>query len=390
VICRQIRFDSPTQPLWPCAAANPREWLVCESAAGGAKLLRGDECVQQWPQPIDAFDWMASSQSKSRWAGFISYDFARLIEELPSSVRVESPLPLFAFAPVDSTLRATNCCLKPVEHHPVAASNFARHDYERAVQRVIDYIAAGDVYQVNLSQQLNVTTDEPAQDIYARLQINSSAAFGALLDFDQFQIVSNSPELFFEVQPNQNGGRTIVSRPIKGTRPRQAGMYEQLLESEKDAAELAMIVDLQRNDLGKVCKFGSVRVTEPRVIETLPTIYHGVATIEGTLRDDAKLSDILKAVFPCGSITGCPKIRAMQIIDELEHIRRGAYCGAIGYIDPDRSMQFSVAIRTMTLQNGLANIPVGGGIVADSTPAAEYDETIVKAQAMLAALGASL
>jgi para-aminobenzoate synthetase component I len=148
-----------------------------------------------------------------------------------------------------------------------------------------------------------------------------------------------------------------------------------------------MIVDLERNDLGRVCEIGSVGVAEPRAIETHPTVYHGVATIEGQLREDVGFVDLLRATFPGGSITGAPKIRAMQIIEELEPLRRGPYCGAIGYLAADGSMQFNIAIRTMIVRHGLIHIPVGGGIVADSSPAAEYEETLVKARAMLSAVG---
>jgi anthranilate/para-aminobenzoate synthase component I len=196
-------------------------------------------------------------------------------------------------------------------------------------------------------------------------------------------LISNSPELFLRVSPE---GR-VITRPIKGTRPRGSGMEDELRRSVKDQAELNMIVDLERNDLGRVCEIGSVRVTEPRVIEAHPTVYHGVATIEGRLRDDVTFSGLLRATFPGGSVTGAPKIRAMQIIEELEPHSRGAYCGAIGYVAADGSMEFNVAIRTMTAKGGLIHIPVGGGIVADSEPAAEYEETLVKAKAMFDSLG---
>jgi anthranilate/para-aminobenzoate synthase component I len=155
----------------------------------------------------------------------------------------------------------------------------------------------------------------------------------------------------------------------------------------KDQAELNMIVDLERNDLGRVCEIGSVKVSQPRTIETHPMIYHGVATVEGVLRRDVGFVDLLRATFPGGSITGAPKIRAMEIIDELEPVRRGPYCGAIGYLSSDGSMRFNVAIRTMIAAAGQVHIPVGGGIVADSEPVAEYEETLVKARAMFHALG---
>jgi anthranilate/para-aminobenzoate synthase component I len=166
-------------------------------------------------------------------------------------------------------------------------------------------------------------------------------------------------------------------------------MADELFASAKDAAELNMIVDLERNDLGRVCETGTVRVAEPRHIEEHPTVYHGVATIEGTLRDDVTFVDVLGATFPGGSVTGAPKIRAMQIIDELEPVRRNAYCGAIGYVARDGNCEFNLAIRTMTVRDGLIHIPVGGGIVADSDPAAEYEETLVKAKAMFDAIGLS-
>src|SRR5258708_7143414 len=181
-----------------------------------------------------------------------------------------------------------------------------------------------------------------------------------------------------------------MTRPNKGTRPLGPKLEAELLNSPKDRAELNMIVDLERNDLGRVCEIGSVKVTEPRVIEEHPTVYHGAATIEGTLRDNVGLVDLLRATFPGGSITGAPKIRAMQIIDELEPVRRGPYCGAIGYLSLDGHIQFNIAIRTMIVKDGLIHIPVGGGIVADSDPAAEYEETLVKARAMFNALGLTM
>jgi para-aminobenzoate synthetase component 1 len=163
-------------------------------------------------------------------------------------------------------------------------------------------------------------------------------------------------------------------------------MEEELRASVKDQAELNMIVDLERNDLGRVCEIGSVRVSQPRAIEAHPTVYHGVATVEGVLRRGVGLVDLLRATFPGGSVTGAPKIRAMEIIDELEPTRRGPYCGAIGYIAADGSMEFNVAIRTMIVKGGRVHIPVGGGVVADSSPEGEYEETLVKARAMFEVL----
>jgi len=278
----------------------------------------------------------------------------------------------------------------PSPHSTFPASTFSRTEYEAAVARAIEYIRAGDIFQVNLSQRFSVSTVQSAQAIYQRLMERSPAHYGGLLDYGDFALLSNSPELFLRVTHEADGRRRILTRPIKGTRPRSAGMEMELEDSLKDQAELNMIVDLERNDLGRVCEIGSVRVTQPRTIEAHPTVFHGVASIEGGLRREVSLIDLLRAVFPGGSITGAPKIRAMQIIDELEPVRRGPYCGAIGYIGAGGEMEFNVAIRTMILQNGLAYIPVGGGIVADSTPAGEYAETLVKARAMFEALGVSI
>ncbi|MBV8782496.1 MAG: anthranilate synthase component I family protein, partial [Phycisphaerae bacterium] len=222
--------------------------------------------------------------------------------------------------------------------------------------------------------------------ITRRLREQAPARYGACLDFGDHAIVSNSPELFIDVDTQ----RTIRTRPIKGTRPRQLGMERELLDSAKDAAELNMIIDLERNDLGRICQIGSVRVEQPRMIEAHPTVYHGVATVSAKLCDDVGFVEILRAMFPGGSITGAPKIRAMQIIDELEAARRGVYCGAIGWLGSGGVMQFNVAIRTIVIRDEVATFSVGGGIVADSEPDAEYEETIVKAKAMLTALNARI
>jgi anthranilate/para-aminobenzoate synthase component I len=335
---------------------------------------------------IDALPSLA--REHGRLVGYFSYDLGRLFEHLPDKPTDDLNLPLLAFARAGAAPISDANVSVPRAGAP--RSNFSRNQYLAAVQRCIDYIAAGDIFQVNLAQRLTVPFSSSPRLLFDRLQSRHPATFPAFLDFGSFQLVSNSPELFFRIERIDDSRRRIVNRPIKGTRPRLPGMREELEASAKDRAELAMIVDLQRNDLGRICQTGSVKVTEPRVIETHPTVYHGVATVEGVLGNHVTLADVLRAVFPCGSITGCPKIRAMQIIDELEPHARGPYCGAIGFIDPDGAMEFSVAIRTIVVRDGLAYLGVGGGVVADSTPEAEYDETLVKARAMLDALGATL
>lgn len=264
----------------------------------------------------------------------------------------------------------------------VAASSFERGAYVRAVQRAIEYIAAGDIFQVNLSQRFQAHWPHGGRRLYARLRALNPAPFAAWLGFDGVTIASSSPERFLMSE----GGR-VETRPIKGTRPRGATpaederLREELLSSAKDRAELTMIVDLERNDLGRVCRYGSVRVTEQLVLEQYPTVYHLVSTIVGELHTGRSLVDLLKATFPGGSITGAPKIRAMEIIDELEPTRRSVYTGSVGYIGFDGRMDLNIAIRTVILKGDTAYYQAGGGIVADSDPDLEYEETLHKARA---------
>lgn len=377
---RLIRLDSATPASsWhtpPFAGAR----VLHGDTLGRANLFDG-QSTRQFDSPTDALHWLEHDAGPRRWVGFIAYEFAAFLGEMSFRKPLDAGLPLFCFvetSDVPPREPPTN-----TGNDRIASRTFSRNEYHSAVERVLAYIAAGDTYQINLSQRFSIPTSRTARDIYAHLLARRPAAFGGLLEFDDFAVLSNSPELFLRID---RAKRTIVNRPIKGTRPNAPGMHAELLASEKDAAELAMIVDLQRNDLGRVCELGSVRVTNAREIETHPTVLHGVATIEGQLRKNVSLVDILRATFPCGSITGCPKIRAMQIIDELEPVARGVYCGAVGFIDP-HEIQLNVAIRTMLLRDGVAHICAGGGVVADSTAAGEYDETIVKAAALLEAIG---
>ena len=267
-------------------------------------------------------------------------------------------------------------------------SNLTHEGYLSHVRRIKEYIVAGDVYQVNLSQRFELATTEAPFVIYERLRKVSPAPFGAYLHGGGYQILSSSPELFLRIDA---AGRA-VTRPIKGTRPRGQTAVEdeqlsaELLVSDKDQAELLMIVDLERNDLGRVCRFGSVRVEERYRIEAHPTVFHLVATISGQLADGYDRFDCLRSMMPGGSITGAPKIRAMQIINELEPCRRNVYTGSIGYLGFDGSCDFNIAIRTILFRQGRACYQVGGGIVSDSEPEAEYQETLTKGRAMRAAL----
>ena len=271
---------------------------------------------------------------------------------------------------------------------PRRGATFTREGYLAAIARAKQYIAAGDIYQVNLSRRLHARVEDPPFEVYRRLRATSPAPYAAFLQYGGRAVLSSSPEQFLELR-----GRTLRTRPIKGTRRRGADPAEderlrrELLESPKDDAELTMIVDLERNDLGRVCDPGTVTVPEPKVLESHPTVHHLVATVEGRLRAGLGPVDVLRATFPGGSITGAPKIRAMEIIDELEPTRRAFYTGAIGYIGLDGSMDLSVAIRIVMADGPHYFFQAGGGIVADSDPAEEYEETRVKAAAMARALG---
>ncbi len=270
------------------------------------------------------------------------------------------------------------------------ASNVTREEYVAMVQRAQAYIAAGDVYQVNLSQRFTAKWEGSPWALYQRLQRESPVPFGAFLDLGDSWVVSASPERFLHVQ---NG--VVETRPIKGTRPRgatpaeDAALADELRTSEKDRAENLMIVDLLRNDLGRVCETGSIRVPALWQVEGYSNVWQLVSAVTGVLRPEADAVAALEAAFPGGSVTGCPKIRAMEIIEELEPVRRGIYCGALGYLGFDGTMDTSIVIRTIVLTRDRLFLQVGGAVVADSDPQAEYEETLVKAQAARSVLEAT-
>jgi para-aminobenzoate synthetase component 1 len=276
----------------------------------------------------------------------------------------------------------------PVPDVPNVRSNFTREGYLDAVARVIEYIRAGDIFQANLSQRLEAPLMGTPLALYARLRQRNPAPFAAFLDFGDLVVASSSPERFLRVQPD---GR-VETRPIKGTRPRGVGPEHDaalalaLTESAKDRAENVMIVDLLRNDLSRVCRPGTVRVPELFALEHYATVHHLVSTVVGDLASGHDAVDVLRAAFPGGSITGAPKVRAMQIIAELEPTARGVYCGAIGYLSTSGALDSSIVIRTYLVRGRDVYFQVGGGIVADSDPEQEYRETLDKARGLIAAL----
>ncbi len=282
----------------------------------------------------------------------------------------------------------------PLPSAQAVTSNLTHDEYLGAVGRIQEHIAAGDIYQANLTQQFSCTLspETKPEDIFLRLRRDHPASFAAFIRRREDVVISASPERFLRAEVRDNK-RYISAWPIKGTRPRGRNVEEdnklraELLTSEKDRAENIMIVDLLRNDLGRVCRYGSVEVTELCALEEHPTLFHLVSKVRGVLRDDVTAGDLLRAAFPCGSITGAPKIRAMEIIAETELNARGLSMGAIGYFSFDGSLDFNVAIRTMVIRDSVARFNVGGGIVADSCPSLEYDESLVKARSLFNALG---
>jgi para-aminobenzoate synthetase component 1 len=358
--------------------------------------------------------------------GFIGYDLAPRLERLPRRWPRDSRLPDIRMALYDTVVvhdartgsvsvqgwdlfgegsvavsRRCRRWRKAIEQAPATpvpmvrrtaavaplVSSFDRASYVNNVRGVLEYIAAGDVFQVNLSQRFSTRGIADPLDVYLRLRDCSPAPFSAFLRWADLAVVSASPEWFYQTR-----GDRIVTRPIKGTRPRgrssdeDARLAAELASSAKDRAELTMIVDLERNDLGRVCRFGSVVVQDALVVESFAQVHHLVAAIEGRLRPDVGPVDILRALFPGGSVTGAPKIRAMEIIDELELNRRSLYTGAIGYWSRGGSSAFNIAIRTIVVEGDRASYQVGGGIVADSDPDAEYEETLAKGCALRAVL----
>lgn len=352
--------------------------------------------------------------------GFFGYDLAHFMEALPRRAANDLPWPEMVLAFYDQYLwidhqnrlaylvevndpprkralslsryRSWRCAQEgPLAKSTLKEVNFTRERYLSAIRRAQAYILKGDIYQVNISQRFAAITPYAPLDIYRRLRKTSPASYSTYLELGPWILIGSSPEQYLRVE-----GTKVRTRPIKGTRRRgeteeeDERLRSELYGSPKDDAELAMIVDLERNDLGRACMYGSVRVTEPKVLETHPTVHHLSATVEGTLRDDVGPVELLRCTFPSGSVTGAPKIRAMEIIDELEPTRRATYTGAIGWIGFDGNLDLSMAIRIILAARGPSGTKVwfqaGGAIVADSDPASEYEETLIKARGILHAL----
>ncbi len=422
---------------WP----RDRELMALVSAPGSAQWSRWSVLAEPAGRVIDSLDGLSAMASgglgalacaprfvqsgvappfESGWIGVVEYEAGAAIEPSARHSRAAdgraSSAPTVQFRRCDAALvhdaqrdcwwltgdpagreslrrRLVGAPASSAAHRFTVGeltSDTGRAAYEAGVARVIEYIRAGDIFQANLAHRLSAPFEGEPRGLFLSMLASAEPWYGAYLDLSaaggaRRAVCSISPELFLSVDAET---RRVVTRPIKGTR-RGAGSAGALSRSEKDAAELVMIVDLMRNDLGRVCEFGSVRVEESRAIEQhARELHHGVATIAGTLRDGVGVAGLLHATFPPGSVTGAPKIRAMQIINELERSARGPYCGAIGFVSDAGDAAFNVAIRTAVVEGGQVSYSVGAGIVADSDPAGEWRETLDKAAAFRAAIEA--
>lgn len=351
-----------------------------------------------WQLPalsLGLYDWVIAWDHKARRAWIISSGYPELETDLRrrrAAVRIEQVLQWLSVSACESPLLAAQSASSahpgwPVPGFPGLESNFSPSRYAQVIRRAIEYIHAGDCFQVNIAQRLHAPYDGDAVSLYLRLHERNAATFGGFFNQGEFVLASASPERFLQVD-----GGIVRTRPIKGTRPRSSDLVLDnqqklaLAASAKDRAENVMIVDLLRNDLGRVCSYGSIHVPALCEVESYAFVHHLVSEVRGCLRPDQGPLDLIRAAFPGGSITGAPKIRAMEIIAELEACARGWYCGCLGYLGFDGAMDTNLLIRSFVLHRGWAQFSVGGGIVADSDPEREYQETWHKAEGMLRAL----
>jgi anthranilate synthase component 1 len=288
--------------------------------------------------------------------------------------RLNGPVPRPAKPPAERTM-------------PQFEPNMTREQFEATVARIIEYVYAGDCFQVVPSQRWSAPVPVDAFSIYRGLRAVNPSPYMYFLDFEDFQIAGASPEPLLTVS-----GRRVSTRPIAGTRPRgddaeaDRGIAEELLADEKERAEHVMLVDLGRNDIGRVCEFGTVAVDSFMTVETYSHVMHIVSSVSGRLRDDVGAMDALRATLPAGTLSGAPKVRAMQIIDELEPVKRGGYGGAIGWLSYNGDLDTCIHIRTVVVKDGVAHIQAGGGTVADAKPDYEYEESVAKARGVLEAI----
>lgn len=395
---------------------------------GGKTVLNGKDLNSAYKDPFEALSAMlprfshygaGGSPFNSGAAGYFSYDLKNLIEpRLKASpkksglnvpqciIGLYDPVFIYSHEAAESYIVSASgdkerfSRLKDLitNARPYSApgfirpegfiSNTAKEDYLSSIRKAQEYISSGDIYQINLSHRLTIPWCNDPFTLFLKLLSSHPAPFSSFMDFGDFQVISNSPERLIKVEDG-----IAETSPIKGTRPRgktpeeDLAMIDELKKSPKECAEHVMIVDLERNDLGRISQAGTVEVSAFESIESYPHLHHMASTVKGRLISGVDSPAALKAIFPGGSVTGAPKIRAMEVIDELEALERGVYTGGIGWLDFNGNMDISMAIRTALVKDGSIHLNVGGGIVADSIPEDEYNETILKAGDFLESLG---
>ena len=418
-------------------ARNP--FLVFTSKGSVLSMRTDQGTITQEGNPFEKLKELLETYSINKMAeypplmggviGYFGYDMGYLLEEIPRNTAAESNTPDCCLGFYDTILifdhdtgkgyiagtgfpekeeekrirraqrrinewqvllrkaQPLGAALQPLFQGECSA-NFTKEAYCNMIAQAIDYIKSGDIFQVNLSQRFSAKLTVPPFELYRYLRQSNPAPFAAYLNFPEVIVASASPERYLLLQD-----RIIETRPIKGTRPRgkdeksDQKLREELRKSEKDNAELVMIIDLERNDLGRVCEYGSVHVPDLIRLEEYATVFHLVSTVTGRLALGKDIMDVIMASFPGGSITGAPKVRAMEIIREKEPVERGIYTGAIGYIDFNGDADLNIVIRTFVIQGEQVHFQVGGGIVVDSVPEEEYQETLDKGKALMRALG---
>lgn len=419
---------------WSFAGAEP--FLFLTTSGTNVLIEAGDHVSDSRGDPFEALRGLLSGYTLEPRAeppfacgavGYFSYDLGRMIERIPSTAACDLPIPDIQLGFYDCSLafdhfrrrvfvsylgsgsekakewtarlhtssgqgnaaRAGIAAAQYGDWIGRFSSNFTKAEYLEAIRRVQEYIAAGDIYQANLAQRFSSDFSGDPWRLYNVLRRLNPSPFGCYIDFDDLNLASVSPERLLCLDSDS---RQVETRPIKGTRPRGKNEEEdellrlELEASEKDRAENVMIVDMERNDLGRVCEYGSVHVPELWAIEAHPNVYQMVSTVRGILRRESDPVDLLRATFPGGSITGAPKVRAMEIIEEIEGLRRGIYTGSIGYIDFSGNMDLNIVIRSIVLNQQRAYFHGGGGILAYSDPEAEYEETLQKISVLASAV----
>lgn len=416
-----ILLESQKNGRYSYIALNP--YMIFKSKKQRIEIIKGNKSILKKGNPLNELKRILNKKIKreKRWPlfysgciGYLAYDIVHFFEKLPKTARDDLKLPdIYMIFPkniiffdhkkklmkiisknkqdISNIIKKIN---SPKKENNLDSnskirfkSNFTFKEYKKAVNKCKEYIKAGDSFQIKISQRFECKIKQDSFEIYKKLRKINPSPYAAYLYFDDCILVSCSPEHLVKVE-NKN----IETRPIGGTYPRGKNSKEDkkilknFLQDEKEKAEHIMLIDLERNDLGRVCEYGSVRVNEKMTIEKYSHLMHIVTNIKGKLQKNKTIFDVLRAMFPGGTITGCPKIRAMEIIDEIEPVTRGPYTGSIGFMNFSNEMDLNIIIRTLIIKGNRGYIQVGGGIVTDSNPKKEYDETIDKAKALFKAM----